>query len=42
MTADGGKRRHFFAAMLRDATSAADYFGLPPKQVVEIGAQVVL
>ena len=35
-------RRHFFAAMLRDETSAADYFGLPPKQVVEIGAQVVL
>jgi KUP system potassium uptake protein len=35
-------RRHLFAAMLRDETSAADYFGLPPNQVVEIGAQVVL
>ena len=35
-------RRHFFATMLRDETSAADYFGLPPNQVVEIGAQIVL
>ena len=35
-------RRHLFATMLRDEASAADYFGLPPNQVVEIGAQVVL
>jgi KUP system potassium uptake protein len=32
-------RRRLFAIMIRDESSAAVYFGLPPNQVIEIGAQ---
>jgi KUP system potassium uptake protein len=33
-------RERLFAALANNATSAADYFQLPPPQVVEIGARV--
>ena len=35
-------RERLFIAMVRNARSAADYFGLPSNRVVELGAQVVL
>ena len=35
-------REKLFAAMFRNAGSAAAYFRLPPNRVVELGAQVVL
>ena len=35
-------RERMFAALANNATSAADYFQLPPPQVVEIGARVEL
>ncbi len=35
-------REKLFVAMFRNARTAADYFGLPPNRVVELGAQVVL
>jgi len=35
-------RKKLFAAMFRNAGSAAAYFRLPPNRVVELGAQVVL
>ncbi len=31
-----------FAIMSRNARSAAEYFGIPPNRVVELGAQVEL
>ncbi|MGZ5150399.1 MAG: potassium transporter Kup [Burkholderiales bacterium] len=33
-------REHMFAAMARNASSAVDYFNLPPNRVVELGTQV--
>jgi KUP system potassium uptake protein len=33
-------REHLFAAMARNAGSAADYFNLPPNRVVELGTQI--
>ncbi len=33
-------REHLFAWMVRNATSASHFFGLPPNQVIELGAQV--
>ena len=35
-------RERLFGAMLRNTTSAADYFRLPPTQIVELGARVEL
>ena len=35
-------REKLFVALSRNAGSLADYFGLPPNRVVELGAQVVL
>ena len=35
-------RGQLFAAMARNAGSAADYFNLPPNRVIELGAQVEL
>jgi KUP system potassium uptake protein len=35
-------RERLFITMVRNARSAADYFGLPSNRVVELGAQVVL
>jgi KUP system potassium uptake protein len=35
-------RERLFVTMVRNARSAADYFGLPTNRVVELGAQVVL
>ncbi len=35
-------REKLFIAMSRNAGTVADYFGLPPNRVVELGAQVVL
>lgn len=35
-------REHLFAFMSRNAQSAMVYFGLPPRQVIEIGVQVQL
>ena len=31
-----------FAAMYRNARTAADFFRLPPNQVVELGTRVIL
>lgn len=33
-------REHLFAALQRNATSAAQFFGLPPDRVIEIGVQL--
>jgi KUP system potassium uptake protein len=33
-------REHLFAAMVRNAGSAVDYFNLPANRVVELGTQV--
>jgi KUP system potassium uptake protein len=33
-------REHVFAFMSRNATSAANYFGLPPDQTTTVGMQV--
>jgi KUP system potassium uptake protein len=35
-------REKLFAFMARNAVSAADYFQIPPKRVVELGTQVEL
>ncbi len=35
-------REKLFIAMSRNAGTVADYFGLPPNRVVELGAQIVL
>ncbi len=35
-------RERLFAAMMRNATSASSFFGLPPNRVVELGAQTEL
>ena len=35
-------REKLFAALYRNARTAADFFGLPPNQVVELGTRVVL
>ena len=35
-------REKLFVAMSRNAGTVADYFGVPPNRVVELGAQVVL
>jgi KUP system potassium uptake protein len=35
-------RERLFAVMTRNATSAADYFQLPPNQIVELGTRVEL
>lgn len=35
-------RAKLFMGMFRNAGSAADYFGLPPNRVVELGSQIVL
>ena len=35
-------REHLFAMMMRNASSAASFFSLPPNQVIELGAQVEL
>lgn len=35
-------RRSLFGWLLRNSTSVADYFGLPPNRVVELGAQVAI
>jgi KUP system potassium uptake protein len=35
-------RETLFAFMTRNAVSAADYFEIPPKRVVELGTQVEL
>jgi KUP system potassium uptake protein len=35
-------REHLFAWMMRNASSAALFFNLPPNQVIELGAQVEL
>jgi KUP system potassium uptake protein len=33
-------REHLFASMNRNASSASQFFNLPPNQVIELGAQV--
>jgi KUP system potassium uptake protein len=33
-------RKRIFAAMVRNAGNAADYFSLPTNRVIELGAQV--
>ena len=33
-------RERVFASMMRNATSASSFFGLPPNRVVELGAQI--
>jgi len=33
-------REHLFAWMMRNSTSASQFFSLPPNQVIELGAQV--
>jgi KUP system potassium uptake protein len=35
-------RERLFSTLSNNATSAADFFGLPPGQVIEIGARVEL
>ena len=35
-------RQRIFASMMRNATSASNFFGLPPNRVVELGAQIEL
>ena len=35
-------RERLFASMMRNATSASNFFGLPPNRVVELGAQTEL
>jgi len=35
-------REKLFIAMARNAGTMADYFGLPPNRIVELGAQIVL
>ncbi len=35
-------RERVFASMMRNATSASNFFGLPPNRVVELGAQTEL
>ena len=35
-------REALFAGMCRNARTAADFFGLPPNQVVELGTRVTL
>jgi KUP system potassium uptake protein len=35
-------REHLFASMMRNSSSAATFFSLPPNQVIELGAQVEL
>jgi KUP system potassium uptake protein len=35
-------REHLFALMSRNATPAANYFGLPPERTLEIGVAVEL
>ena len=35
-------RRHFFAAMERNAVHVSDFFSLPRDSVVEIGRQVAI
>lgn len=37
-----GWRRSLFGWLLRNSTSAANYFGLPPNRVVELGTQVAI
>ncbi|MCO5100087.1 MAG: KUP/HAK/KT family potassium transporter [Burkholderiaceae bacterium] len=37
-----GWRRSVFGWLLRNSTSVANYFGLPPDRVVELGAQVAI
>jgi len=37
-----GWRRSLFGWLLRNSTSVANYFGLPPDRVVELGAQVAI
>jgi len=33
-------RENLFAAMSRNARDAADYYGVPPNRVIELGAQI--
>jgi KUP system potassium uptake protein len=33
-------REHVFAWMSRSATSAMDFFNIPPNRVVELGTQI--
>jgi KUP system potassium uptake protein len=33
-------RKKLFVVMARNARSAAEFFGLPPNRVVELGAQI--
>ena len=33
-------RKHIYALLQRNASSATAYFGLPPNRVVELGSQV--
>ncbi len=35
-------RRSLFGWLLRNSTSVANYFGLPPNRVVELGTQVAI
>jgi KUP system potassium uptake protein len=35
-------REHLFAWMMRNSSSASQFFSLPPNQVIELGAQVEL
>jgi KUP system potassium uptake protein len=35
-------RKHLFAFISRNSTSATAYFGIPPNRVVELGMQVEL
>jgi KUP system potassium uptake protein len=35
-------RERVFASMMKNATSASGFFGLPPGRVVELGAQIEL
>lgn len=37
-----GWRRSLFGWMLQNSTSVADYFGLPPNRVVEMGTQIAI
>jgi len=35
-----GWRRSLFGWMMQNSPSVADYFGLPPNRVIELGSQV--
>jgi KUP system potassium uptake protein len=35
-------REKLFVGMSKNAGTMADYFGLPPNRIVELGAQIVL